>query len=115
MGSETSAEKTSEVGEEEFSGITRAISEILNKKPLRSKKLKIIDHLGTYYATFDGSENWKVEKWLFNLLKMCDGKRTFDQIARHIAKIADISIAQSRSNLKEIFDELEREDFVTYV
>lgn len=88
---------------------------ILDKRPLRSKKLKIIDYLGTYYATFDGSENWKVDKWLFNLLKMCDGKRTFDQIAGHIARIAEISITQARNNLKEILNELEREKFITYV
>lgn len=87
----------------------------LEKRPLRSKKLKIIDHLGTYYATFDGSQNWKIEQWLFNLLKMCDGKRTFDQIATHIAKIAEISKDAARENLKEILEELEREKIIIYV
>jgi len=91
------------------------VDEILNKHPLKSKKLKIIDHLGTYYATFDGSKIWKVEKWLFRLLRMCDGKRTFDQIADYISKIAEVPMDYARQNLKEILDELEREKFISYV
>jgi hypothetical protein len=100
---------------DDFSGITEDMSKLLEKRPVKSKHLKIIDHLGTYYATFDGSVNWKVEKWLFNLLKMCDGKRTFDQISRHISKIAEVSVESARENLKEILEELEREKFVSYV
>jgi len=89
--------------------------EILNKRPLKSKKLKIIDYLGTYYATFDGTSTWKVEKWLFNLIRLCDGKKTFEQIAEHISRLAEVSIEDSRRNLKEILDELERERFISYV
>ena len=91
------------------------MDKILNKRPLKSKKLKIIDYLGTYYATFDGSRNWKVEKWLFRLLRMCDGKKTFDQIAEHISRIAEVPIEHVRQNLKEIFDELEKEKFISYI
>jgi len=91
------------------------LTKILNKKPLKSKKLKIIDHLGTYYATFDGSKNWKIEKWLFRLLKLCDGKNTFDGIAAHISRLAEVPIEDSRQNLKEIFDELEREKFISFI
>lgn len=91
------------------------IDKIGNKRPLKSKKLKIIDHLGTYYATFDGSKIWKVEKWLFRLLKICNGKKTFNQIAKYIAKIANVPMGAVKPNLKEIFDELEREKFISYI
>jgi hypothetical protein len=95
--------------------ILAEIEEMLGKKPLKSKKLKIIDHLGTYYATFDGSTNWKVEKWLYKLLRLCNGKVTVDQIATHLAKVADVSVEQIRPSLKEILDELERERFISYI
>jgi hypothetical protein len=91
------------------------IDKVLNKRPLKSKKLKIIDYLGTYYATFDGSKNWKVEKWLFNLLKLCDGKRTFEQIAQYLSKIAEVPLNHAMENLKEVFDELEREKLISYI
>lgn len=88
---------------------------LLGKRPVKSSKLKIIDHLGTYYATFDGSTNWKVEKWLYKLLRRCNGKNTFDEIATYLAKIADVPIENIRPSLKEILDELEREKFIHYV
>lgn len=85
------------------------------KKPLKAKNLKIIDHLGTYYATFDGSKMWKIEKWLFRLLMMCDGKKTFDQIAEEIAKIAGITTEEVKAGLTPVLEELEREGLIVYV
>lgn len=89
--------------------------EIEGKKPLKSGRLKIIDYLGTYYATLDGTRYWKVEKWLFRLLMMCDGKKTLDQIAEEISKISGYSLEDVKIGLKPIMEELEREKFIVYV
>jgi len=85
------------------------------KKPLKAKNLKIIDHMDTYYATFDGTQMWKVEKWLFKLLMMCNGKKTFDQIAEEIAKISGYSIDEIKISLKPIFEEFEKNGFIVYI
>jgi hypothetical protein len=86
-----------------------------DKKPTKAKNLKIIDHMGTYYATFDGSKIWKVEKWIFKLLMMCDGKKTFDEIAEKIAKISGFSTEEIHIGLKPVFEELEKQGFVSVV
>lgn len=85
------------------------------KKPLKVKNLKIIDHLGTYYATFDGTKMWKVENWIFKLLMMCDGKKTFDRIAEEIGNKSGYSVEEIRTGLKPIFKELEESGFIAYV
>jgi hypothetical protein len=85
------------------------------KKPLKAKSLKIIDHLGTYYATFDGTQMWKVEDWLFKLLMMCNGKRTFEQIAEEIAGMSGYSIDEIKIGLKPIFEEFEKNGFIVYI
>ena len=91
------------------------MEEIEEKRPMKKKNLKIIDHLGTYYATFDGSKMWKVEDWLFKLLMMCNGKKTFNQIAEEISKSSGISVEEIKIGLKPVFEELERVGFIVYV
>ena len=86
-----------------------------DKKLMKAKNLKIIDHLGTYYATFDGSKMWKVEKWIYRLLMMCDGKRNFDQLAEEISRISEFPIEEIKIGLKPILNELENEGLVTAV
>ena len=56
------------------------LEELEVKKPCKAKNLKIIDHLDTLYATFDGSNMWKIDKVSYGILQMCDGSRTVDQI-----------------------------------
>ncbi|MEM5869901.1 MAG: PqqD family protein [Candidatus Aenigmatarchaeota archaeon] len=85
------------------------------KKLLKAKNLKIIDHLGTYYATFDGSKMWKLEKWVSKLLMMCDGKKTFDQIAEEVAKLAGVPKEEVKIALKDVIEELEKAGFIVYV
>ncbi|MEM5836760.1 MAG: PqqD family protein [Candidatus Aenigmatarchaeota archaeon] len=85
------------------------------KRPLKAKNLKVIDHLGTYYATFDGTKFWKIEKWVFKLLMMCDGKKTFDEIAEEVAKIAGVVVEEVKASLIPVFEELEKEGFIIYV
>ena len=85
------------------------------KKPLKSKNLKIIDHKGTLYATFDGVNYWRLEKYIYNLLKLCNGKRSFDEIVQNVAERAGLSIEDVRVALKPIFDEFEKDGFIIYV
>jgi hypothetical protein len=83
-------------------------------RPLKAKNLRIIDYMGTYYATFDGTRSWKVEKWLFRLLMLCDGKKTTSQIAEHIAKISGFEFEEIRVGLRPVFDELSSTGMISY-
>jgi hypothetical protein len=85
-----------------------------DKRPMKVKNLKIIDYLGTYYATFDGTRSWKVEKWLFRLLMLCDGKKTTVQIAEQIAKISGFNIDEIKVGLRPVFDELANTGMISY-
>lgn len=91
------------------------MSEKDEKKPLKAKSLKIIDHKGTLYATFDGVNYWKLEKYIYNLLKMCDGKRSFDEIVQNVAERAGLSVEEIKIALRPIFDEFEKDGFIIYV
>lgn len=82
--------------------------------PAKAKNLKIIDYLGTYYATFDGAKMWKIEKWIFKLLSMCDGKKTFDQISEEIAKISKTPVDDIKIGLKPVLEELEKSGLIVY-
>jgi len=85
------------------------------KKPLKAKSLKIIDQKGTLFATFDGSKFWRIEKHIYKLLMECDGKKTFDEIAHKIASISGFKVEDIKVGLKPMFDEFERNGFITYV
>jgi len=85
------------------------------KVPLKAKKLKIIDHLGTLYATFDGSSVWKIDKVAFGILKMCDGKKTVEKIVEDVAKMATVRPKELKPVMKEIFGNLEKMNFIEWV
>lgn len=85
------------------------------KKPLKARNLKIIDHKGTLFATFDGSKFWKLEKHISKLLIECDGKKTFDEISQKIASASGFKVEDIKIGLKPIFDEFERNGLITYV
>jgi len=85
------------------------------KKPIKSKNLKILDYKGTLYATFNGSSIWKVDKIAFGLLKMCDGKKTFDQITEEVARKSGLKVEEVRNATKPIFDELTNRKFIEWV
>jgi len=85
------------------------------KRPLRSKNLKIIDHIGTLYATFNGSSMWEVDKVAFAILKMCDGNKTVNQIAQDIAKKTNLEVEDVKVTLMDILNEMEKLKFITYV
>jgi len=84
-------------------------------RPLKVKNLKIIDHLGTLYATFDGSAMWEVDKVAYAVMKMCDGNKTVDQIAGEIAKKTNLDVNDVIGTLNEILKEMEKLKFIVYV
>ena len=86
-----------------------------DKRPLKAKNLKVLDHLGTLYATFDGSSMWKIDKVAFELMKMCDGKRNFDEIVRLVAQRASLKEEDVKSAIKPIFEELSNLKFIVWI
>jgi aminopeptidase-like protein len=85
------------------------------RRPLKAENLKIIDYINTLYATFDGSSMWEIDKSTFGVLKMCDGKKTVDDIAKEIAKKVKMDVDDVIITLKEILNEVEKLKFITYV
>lgn len=85
------------------------------KKPLKAKNLKIIDHLGTLYATFDGIKYWKLEKYIYLLLQECDGTKTLEEFADKIVKKSGVDRESILLGIRPIFEEFERVGFITYM
>lgn len=85
------------------------------KKPLKSKRLKIIDYKGTLYATFDGTRIWKLDNIAHGLLKMCDGKKTYEQIIGEAAVRANLAKEDVRVAVTPIFDELTSLRFIEWL
>jgi hypothetical protein len=83
--------------------------------PVKSKDLKVISYINTLYATFDGSRLWELDKTSYTVLRMCDGTKTVDEIAREIARKIDMQVEDVMPTLKTILDELERNKFIQYV
>jgi len=87
----------------------------MEKRPLKAKKLKVIDHLGTLYATFDGSSIWKIDKVAFGILRMCDGKKTVDEITEEVAKRAILRPEELKPVIEEMLRDLEKMNFIEWI
>ncbi len=87
----------------------------VGKIPLKARNLKVIDHLGTLYATFDGSAVWKIDKVAFGILRMCDGKKSLDEIVSEVAKRAMVSEIELKPVLEGILNELTKMRFLEWV
>ena len=85
------------------------------KRPLKAKGLKVIDHIGTLYATFNGSTMWEVDKVAFAIMKMCNGTKTVDQIAQDIAKKTNLDVKDVKITLMDILKEMDKLKFITYL
>ncbi len=88
--------------------------DILSKKPLKSPNLKIIDHVGILYGTVNGEKLWEVDKVAWEVLKMCDGDKTVDQIIWSVSKKFQIEMEEVKPIVVAIFKELKRIDFIEY-
>lgn len=84
------------------------------KKPCKAKNLKVIDHLGTLYATFDGSNMWKMDKVGYGILQMCDGSRTVDQLTVALAARIGHNHEDVRPVVEEILADLTKMKFVEW-
>jgi len=84
------------------------------KKPVKSKRLKIISNIGSYFATFDGSRVWEIDPAVNYVLTLCDGNRRIEDIAQEIAKAIEANIEDVRSTLANMLTELERNGFIEY-
>lgn len=84
-------------------------------KPVKAKNLKVIDHLGTLYATFNGSSMWKLDKVAFGILRMCDGKRTVEDIVDELAKRISHKPEDVKPVVEEILNELTKMKFIEWV
>lgn len=85
------------------------------KMPLKEKNLKIIDHLGTLYATFDGSSLWKIDRTAFNILRLCNGKKTVDQLTKDVSRKISHKPKEVKPVIVKILNELERMKFIKWV
>jgi hypothetical protein len=85
-----------------------------NKKPLRNSSLRIIDYKGSYYATFDGSQLWKMDRISYGLWKMCDGEKTYDEIIAEVAKKSNLSVKDVDKAVAPIFKEMEKMRFIKW-
>jgi len=85
------------------------------KKPLKSKKLKIISNIGSLYATFDGSRVWEIDQAVNFVLSLCDGNRTLEDIAQEISKAIETDVEIVKPTLASMMIELEKNGFVEYL
>ena len=81
-------------------------------KPCKAKNLKVIDHLGTFYATFDGSNMWKMDKVEYGIWQMCDGSRTIDQLVTALASRIGHNHEDVRPVVEEILEGLTKMKFI---
>ncbi len=85
------------------------------KKPIKSKRLKIISNIGSYFATFDGSRVWEIDPSVNYILSLCDGTRRIEDIAQEIAKAIESDIEVVRTTLASMMIELEKNGFIEYL
>lgn len=85
------------------------------KKPLKAKNSKIIDHIGTLYATLDGNTIWEMDASAYVVFRMCDGTKSLEQISKEIARKTKLNQEDVKNTVKTILDELERLKFIEYV
>ena len=88
---------------------------IISKKPVKSPTLKIIDHVGILYGTVNGEKLWEVDKVAWEILKMCDGKKTVDQIVWTVSKKFQIDMEEIKPIVIAIMNELKRIEFIDLV
>ncbi|MCX8179719.1 MAG: PqqD family protein [Candidatus Aenigmarchaeota archaeon] len=87
----------------------------LERKPLKSKRLKIISNIGGYFATFDGSRVWELDPAVNYVLTLCDGSRSIKEIAQEIAKAIEADADTVTPTLLNMLLELEKNGFIEYL
>jgi hypothetical protein len=85
---------------------------LISKKPVKSSKLKVIDHIGILYGTVDNEKLWEIDKVAWEILKTCDSKKTVDQIIWTVSKKFEIDMEEIKPIVIAVIKELERIDFI---
>jgi hypothetical protein len=85
------------------------------KKPLKSSKVKIIDHLGTLYASIGGDSLWKLDYAAYNVWRVCDGKRTVDEIVNDLAKEIGHKPEDVKPVVEKILSQLSELNFLEWI
>ena len=80
--------------------------------PIKNKNLRVIDHIGTLYATLNGSSIYKIDKAAFAVLKLCDGKRSVKKIVEEVSKKINLEPQQVKPTILEILEELLKMKFI---
>ncbi|MBD3155699.1 MAG: PqqD family peptide modification chaperone [Candidatus Aenigmarchaeota archaeon] len=88
--------------------------DILSKKPIKSSDLKIIDHVGILYGTVNGEKLWEVDKVAWEILKMCEGNKTVDQIIWSISKKFELDMDDVKPIVTAVMKELKRINFIRF-
>jgi hypothetical protein len=88
--------------------------DILPKKPVKSPDLKIIDHVGILYGTVNGEKLWEVDKVAWEILKMCEGDKTVDQIVWSVSKKFEIEMEEVKPIVLAVIKELKRINFIHF-
>ena len=89
--------------------------EAKKSKPCKAKNLKVIDHLGTFYATFDGSNMWKMDKVEYGIWQMCDGNRTLEQLVIALAARIGHNNEDVSPVVEEILSQLTKMKFIEWI
>jgi hypothetical protein len=82
--------------------------------PKKSKDLHIISHIGSIYATFDGSVIWRLDKLAYKILTLCNGKNTVGDIVEKISKETGMSKEKVKHAVINILNELKELKFVKF-
>jgi len=88
--------------------------ETLKRVPVKNPRVKTIEYIGRIYATIDGQRFWEIDRSVLEVMKMCDGTRTVEDIAREIARIIEASVESVIPTLVDMLTELEKNGLIFY-
>jgi hypothetical protein len=85
-----------------------------SKKPRKNERLTIISHMGSYYATIDNQHLYEIDPLAVGIIKMCDGKKKYEDILAELSEKTGFSIETIKPILDEIFKELTEFNFIIW-
>ena len=81
------------------------------KVPVKNPKAKIIEFKGTLYASVEG-QLFEIDRAAFNILKMCNGKNTLENIIDIISKKIGFPKEEVANVVRNIIKELEERNLI---
>ena len=85
------------------------------KRPVKTKDLKIIDYVGIKYATVNGKKVWELDPLIAKLLAECDGQKTLLGIVKTVSEKSGMDMEDIKIGLKKLFEELESSGLIRLV